>query len=343
MVLQNRYINKNDILSNVNDVTIYNTYLETPIVIGQRIPSPFRRDSNPSFGFFNGQSEVCWKDFSTGETGDCFEFVKRLYPNFTFFDTLSKIATDLDLPKDQGYFYKDMSEMKTKIFELSDEERKLLIAKANSNLQVKFRAWCKEDADFWMPRGVDYPTLQFYNVFPISHIFINENIIAADQLAYCFIENKDGQQTYKIYQPFNTKGLKWLSSHDSSVWQGWSQLPPKGLEVIITKSLKDVMALATTLKIPAISLQSENTKPKQSVIEELQSRFKVIYVLYDNDFDKDVNVGRMMGKKLVEDMGCGVQVELPEKYGAKDYSDLILKVGRVEAEMIMSNQILIPF
>ena len=345
MILNQRYITKEDILSRVNDITIYSTYLQEPVTIGPRIPSPFRKDQNPSFGFFKGTREVCWKDFSTGETGDCFEFVKRLFPNFTYFDTLSKIATDLNLPKDSHFFYKDMSHVKTKVIELSEEERQLLIdnAKVGNSLQVKFRDWNNKDADYWMKRGVVYRTLSFYNVRPVSHIFINDNIIAADEHAYCFTEYKDNQATYKIYQPFNTKGLKWLSSHDSSVWQGWSQLPPENDILVITKSLKDIMAMATTLRIPATALQSENTKPKESVINELHNRFGVIYVLYDNDFDKDVNVGRKMGANMCDMIGRAVQIEIPSHYKSKDYSDFILNHGVEKASRWLHNATEIPF
>lgn len=342
MLLQ-QIINKNDILSNTNDITIYNTYLDSELVIGARIPSPFRKDDNPSFGFFNGKSEVCWKDFSTGETGDCFEFVKRLFPNFSYFDTLSKIATDLNLPTNKEYFYKNMSHIKTQIKELSDAERSFLIAKANSNLQVKFRKWSEQDAVFWHQRGVNYQTLLYYNVQPISHIFINDNIIVADELAYAFMENKDNVVTYKVYQPFNIKGLKWLNSHDSSIWQGWTQLPESGVELIITKSLKDVMALATITRTPAIALQSENTKPKKAIVEELKSRFKSIYILYDNDFDKEINVGRIMGKEMVEHFdNYAVQIEIPEKFKSKDFSDLVMNIGPVEAEIALID-LKVPF
>lgn len=346
MILQQRYINKSDILEYANDVTIYNTYLEKPLEIGPRIPSPFRKDENPSFGFFKGTSEICWKDFSSGETGDCFEFVKRLYPNFTFFDTLSKIATDLDLPKNKDYFYKDMSHIKTKIRELSEDERNLLIKNATSTLQVRFREWTMEDANFWQDRGVNYNTLLFYNVKPISHIFINNTIIVADKLAYAFAEQKDGQPTYKIYQPFNERGLKWLNSHNSSVWQGWTQLPQEGDEVFITKSLKDVMAIATVLRIPAVAMQSENTKPKESVIKELCSRFKCVYVLYDNDYDKEINVGRLMGESLVNSIRDlelhAVQKEISSQYNSKDFSDLVLNKGRIFAKNF-GESLLVPF
>lgn len=346
MILLQRPITKEDIFKHTNDVTIYNTYLEEPLVIGQRINSPFRKDKNPSFGFFKGSVEICWKDFSTGERGDCFEFVRKLHPNFSFFDTLSKIATDLGLPKNQEFFYADMSHIKNTVRELSDEEREFLIAKANTNLQVKFRNWNQYDAEFWQKRGVSYTTLQFYKVKPISHIFVNENIIKADNLAYAFIEEKDNKITYKIYQPFNDKGLKWLSSHDNSIWQGWTQLPKTGDELIITKSLKDVMAIATILKTPAIALQSEHAKPKDKIIYDLGERFDQIYILYDNDYDKEINIGKLRGAYVASrfrEYKKGVtQIEIPEFHKSKDFSDLVLNYGADEARYHLSN-LLIPF
>lgn len=344
MILQQRIINKQDILSITNDITIYNTYLDEQLVIGAKMNSPFRKDNNPSFGFFQGTSEVCWKDLSTGESGDCFDFVKRLFPNFTYFDALSKIASDLNLPTNKEFFYRDMSHIKTQIKELSNDERAILIAKANTNLQVKFRDWVEEDANFWQSRGVNYQTLQFYRVHPISHIFINSNIITADKYAYAFIENKDNTITYKIYQPFNNKGLKWLNSHDNSIWQGWEQLPQRNDQLFITKSLKDVMALGNIMRIPAVSMQSENILPKPHIIEELEQRFDEIYILYDNDYDKEVNVGQLMGKRVKElfKNRFSYQVEIPTKYQAKDFSDLVLKYGYLKAKEILTENLL-PF
>lgn len=340
-VLENRVITKRDIYSRVNSLEIFKNYCEN-FKVGVDFNSPFRQDSTPSFAIIEGKTEYIFKDLGTGESGDCFDFVSQLY-NLSYFETLSKIATDFNFPKSHGYFFKDMSHIKTSVKEMTDEElQALLSVNKKSVLKVKVREWCKEDALYWKSQGVTYKTLQYYNVKPIEYIFVGDHITKADTHAYVFIEMKDDVETYKIYQPFNKKGLKWLSSHDSSVWQGWTQLPKKGTDLIITKSMKDVMSIVSVLKVPAVAMQSENTKPKYQVIEELKERFENIYVFYDNDFDKDVNLGRMLATNLMQQIGGCYNIEIPDEYQSKDFSDTILKHGVDKTLEIIRNQI-IPF
>lgn len=345
MIFENRIITKNDVLRAVNSLDVFKNYCPN-FEVGKDINSPFRKDVHPSFGIIKGRwDEYIFKDLATGESGDCVDLVQKIYM-LTYFEALSKIATDFELPKDKGYFYKDMGSVKTPVKEMSDEQREYLESlSSKSEIRIKARAYNNDDAEFWFTRGITFKVLQFYNVVPISHIFINDKIITADKLAYAFIEQKDSKETYKIYQPFN-KELKWLSSHDSSVWQGWTQLPEKGTDLIITKSLKDVMSIVSTLRIPAVAMQSENTKPKQAIIDNLSNRFQQIYVLYDNDFDKDINIGRMLGRQLTKTIGESnpytYQLEFPDEYRVKDYSDSIIALGVDETKRIINDQML-PF
>lgn len=345
-MFENRVIRKQDIFKYVESLDVFKNYCPN-FEIGKDINSPFRKDVNPSFGIIKGRwEEYIFKDIATGEHGDCIDFVQKLFV-LTYFEALSKIATDFNLPVDEGFFYKDMSNIKTTVKEMSDEEREFLESLTKkSELRIKTRPYNQADADYWFSKGITYKVLQYYNVVAISHIFTADKIIVADKLAYAFIEMKDGKETYKIYQPFN-KDLKWLSSHDASVWQGWTQLPEKGCDLIITKSLKDAMSIVSTLRIPAIAMQSENTKPKDEVLKELSRRFQFIYVLYDNDFNKDVNLGRMLGKELVKTISESghdyvYQLEIPDGIGIKDYSECVERLGPDEAKKIINNQMM-PF
>ena len=87
--------------------------------------------------------------------------------------------------------------------------------------------------------------------------------------------------------------------------------------------------------VTACALQSENVNPKESVINELKLRFKEIYVLYDNDFNSDVNRGRIAGEKLSQKFGLK-QIELPELYKCKDPSDLYEALRRERTKNIIS-------
>ena len=151
--------------------------------------------------------------------------------------------------------------------------------------------------------------------------------IKADKYAYTFVERKDGICSEKVYQPFNKNGMKWRSGHDSSVWDLWTKLPPRGKKCIITSSRKDALCIWANTGIPSVSLQGEAVGVKPQVMEELKSRFEEVYVLYDNDFKGEQNYGRIDGKKLSEQFGV-IQIEIPSIYMCKDTSDLYKKYGK---------------
>jgi hypothetical protein len=208
------------------------------------------------------------------------------------------------------------------------------------DLKKTSRKWALYDVAYWEQYGISVNTLEHFNVQPISYFHINDKIIKAEKYAYCFIEFKDDRETYKIYQPYSEK-YKWLNSHNNSVWQGWSKLPKIGDDLIITKSLKDVMAIYEVIGVPAVALQCENVLPKWHVFDELRERFQVIYGFYDNDFDKEENWGRIFGEKLCTTYGL-ISIEIEDSYKAKDFSDLIKSVGRDKAREIIMKQML-PF
>ena len=73
-------------------------------------------------------------------------------------------------------------------------------------------------------------------------------------------------------------------------------------------------------------------------IDELKKRFKNVFVLYDNDFNKEVNVGRIAGSKLAEQFGLK-QIELPDYLHIKDSSDLCKRDGRNKVKTTINNLI----
>jgi hypothetical protein len=333
-------ISKMALMTYLTEVEVFNKYLDNPegVVLGKAILSPLRKENNPSFGFFQGQSgEICFKDHLLGG-GDCIRFVQMKY-GLTYFEALSKIAIDFNLGDDYicKKFEKENFESNT-----NQPTKEQLLSKVTSlKLGKNKRRWQDHDKEFWQSFGITLNTLERFRVEPISYIYINDKIFKADKYAYCFIENKDGKETYKIYQPFN-KYYKWINNNDDSTWQGWEQLPSKDEVLIFTKSLKDVMALWDVAKIPAVSLQSENVIPKRHVFEILNERFKDCYSLYDNDFDKEINYGKKFGEKISREFGL-IEIYIPDEYKSKDFSDLVKNVGSNEAKRILFEEMFIPF
>lgn len=335
---QKELISKGAILKYYTDLEIYQKYIDEEIKIGSSMLSPLRKESRPSFGFFIGRSnEICFKDYLLG-AGDCIRFVQMKF-NLTYFEALSQIAHDFNLADD--YICKSLKKT-TNLNNTSVPSRDELLSKVIPlKITKTSRPFQLHDALFWEGFGISRKTLQHFNVQAISHFHINDRTYVADKHAYCFIEVKDNIETYKIYQPFNDT-YKWINGHNDSVWQGWTMLPEKGTDLIITKSLKDVMSIYENTGLPAISLQSENVLPKRHVFEQLNKRFETCYLLYDNDFDKDVNWGQQFAEKLAVQLGL-INIFIDDKYKSKDFSDLIKNTSREQAREILTNQMMIPF
>lgn len=339
--LNKQFVTKEGLLRFLHETDIFSHYIGEEIVVGRNIKSPFYNEKNPSFGFFLGEgNEICFNDFKLNIKGDCVKFVQMKY-ELTYFEALSKIALDFNIDynfivKTKGIKKSDIPGVKT----LSQSESTTKIFYRLSLGKIK-KEWTIKELQFWKDFGISLKTLQKYKVEPISHTIVNEHPIKCQDIAFAFLEHKDNQETYKIYQPFGER-YKWLNSHDESIWQGWSQLPEKGTNLVITKSLKDVMSINEVTGWDAVALQSENVLPKKQVIEELKNRFENIIILYDNDYDKEENWGQIFSRRL-SDFTNFTETMISEEYKSKDFSDLVKNHGIEKAKLVFENEIIIPF
>ena len=337
--LNAKLVTKEGLLKYIEDHHVYRFYIGDDLDFNKVIQSPFGDDENASFGFFvSSDNEICFNDFRLGG-GDFVKFVQKLF-GLNYFEALSKIAIDMDIS--HNFHVKRLTKT-SKDYDISKYSKEDILLQKSNNfiLQKRARNWKLYDYVFWKTYGIDKETLDKYNVQAIDYIFINGSPIKCEKYAYCFIEYKDKVETYKIYQPYS-KNYKWLNGHNETIWSGWSQLPSKGAEVIITKSLKDLMSITNILDIPSTSLQSESTYPKDKVIKELKERFDVVYLWYDNDYDKDTNWGRMHAEKLCNQYQL-YQLEIEDNHKCKDFSDLIKKYGEKKAKNIWNKEIIIPY
>lgn len=319
-------VSLSEIRQQYSDADIAQKYL------GVKVPclvcSPFRDDKRPSLSLYYSKSgNLCYKDFATSEGGSLYDFLSRLW-NTSMSETISKIASDIGI--------KDT---------LVRRRTKSLRKTTKSVLQVKIREWRDYDIEFWAQFGINKDWLKFGDVYPITQMFFTKDgitkIIPADKYAYAYIERKDGIVSIKIYQPFSDT-MKWISKHDSSVWDLWTKLPENGDRLIITSSRKDALCLWANTGIPSLSLQGEGYVPKEHVVNQLKQRFKNIYVLYDNDFKAvekgEENHGRVFGKHLSDMFGL-IQIEIPEFYRSKDPSDLFRDWGKEVFRTVMQSLI----
>jgi hypothetical protein len=273
-------VDRDAILEKVSDFNIFKFYYPELDLI-RNTKSPFHKDNNESLRIFwsSKYNMFMFKDFGgSGLRGDVFVFVSKL-TGLNYYETLVKIIIDFNL---DDYFNVD-SDIKplSKPTIYSPEQIKSFV-KDSVELQIKLRELRMADIAYWNQFGVRATTLKKYGVFPISHIFINENIIKADIHAYVYTELKDSILRYKIYQPLSKK-MKWLNNMVEGTLSGWSQMADSGEMLIIASSLKDAMCLHDLGYENVIAPQTENYIHKPHIIDILKSRFKLIYIFYDYD------------------------------------------------------------
>ena len=295
-----------------------------------KINAPYRMDNNPSVGvFFTSDHKLRYKDFGTNESGTVFHLIQKTF-GLDVNQTIAKILSDFKTPVNSNHIKQTYN------------KRSSNYKGVTKNIQVKVRDWKDYDLEFWEKYGVSLPWLKFGEVYPISRIFYEKEdgsvtSYPAEKYAYCYVERKDGKVTLKIYQPL-CKDRKWISKHNNSIWDLWTQLPQYGDILIITSSRKDALCVWENTGIPSVSLQGEGYIPKTHVVNQLKARFKEVYVLYDNDFASKENYGRNDGKKLC-DLFDLKQIEIPESYHSKDPSDLCKNYNRLTVKQVITKLI----
>jgi len=307
-IVFNKTLNKEAILQHIQQEEIYSFYIGDDFIKESVINSPLRNDKIPSFAIYYHKTfrdKLMFYDFATKETGDCFILVSKMF-GLTMKQTFLKIAYDFKLS--------DFKQDATAITSYNTTLK--IIQREKINLQIKSREWYDRDMFFWQQFKIKKKTLDFFNVVPLSYIFYNDYAVKAENLAYAYKEFKDGNVSYKIYQPESEK-FKWINNADFSVHQGYTQLPVTGELLIITKSLKDVMSMHDNCSISSVGLQSESVSVKSSVLEEYKRRFKKVICLFDND-----EPGVRFSKMFANDTGLDYFL-LPKIKNVKDFSDLI--------------------
>ncbi len=293
---------KDKIQNDLDSYAVLNHYLQPyhtkgRLKSGQHISNPFlsQPQKTPSFNLYDkGNGNWRYKDFATGDDGDCFELVQQLF-RCDFKEAVLKIATDFNL---------DVSEV------------------AEPNFTIQLAKWDTSNLAFWQQYGISETTLERYQVVPVLHYkrpLKNGNELHVQSTATePLFAYRIHTNCYKIYSPFAEKyRFSWLGQKPSNYVFGWKQLPDKGKIVFITGGEKDVLALAAH-KQQAISLNSETAFPSDDLMKKLKERFENVVVLYDLD-----TTGLQHSKKITEHFEVQ-RMLLPNKLkeqGGKDIAD----------------------
>ena len=295
------------ILSRVSEYDIYAQYIGK-FKVGGIYNSPFRKDSNPSFGVFLSRKtgKLLFKDHGSGECGDVIKFVQILKGIYNYNDILVQIVKDLKVTNN--------TVLKASTVPIHNE----------TVIGIVRQPFTELDIEYWSKYGISVPTLEKFNVNSIQYYLCNgivKGIYKDENPMYAYkVFDK-----FKIYRPYADKYAKWRNNLTDIDIQGWEQLPKNGNLLIITKSLKDVMALYEMGYI-AISPSSESTFIPEKALNDLKKRFKRILLCFDRDVPGVTNMRKVSLK-------TGLNGFLVHKsFGAKDISDAIDKWGQTKVK-----------
>ena len=275
---QPELLSKEKILDKVTEYQIFAYYIDD-FKVGKKICSPMRDDKNPSWKVTNSRNNrLYYTDYSSGEYGDCFSFVKGLF-SLNFYQCLERIAYDMSISDVKPKYVSDVRNIGNTVDNVE------IAYSFKTDIGVNKSDMLESDIDYWNKYGLGNKILSKYNVIKCSKVFLNGTVFWSASEAnpiYAYVFFKDDIYTFKIYRPKAEKGEKWLSNTNKTILQGWDQLPKTGKNLIITKSLKDVMVLRS-LGFPSIAMQNEVSSIKDTVVDELYSRFEKIFLLQDFD------------------------------------------------------------
>ena len=270
-VRNNSPLDKGEILERVSPLSIFEKYFGSEIVLERKYQSPFRKDRDPSFVFYEGRQKLKYYDFSTGKSGDCFDFIATLY-QIPFKEVLKMINQDFHLGLGDGE-----AVTATKLVATNTKKKKEKL------FQVKVQKFTESDLAYWLQFGITEEILKKYKIFSLREVWLNKELYATysneDPIFGLYFPNTEH---IKIYRPVTKlKKNKWIGNSSREDIHGENQLEYKSDTIILTSSLKDAMVLGL-IGYEAIALNSEGARPNEKVLSIL-SRYTHKYILYDND------------------------------------------------------------
>ena len=310
-------ITKDFILSSTNQESIMHYYTGLDVSSKKLALSPLRNDHKVTCSFYKSKNGTLYlHDFATNEHLDCWNVVMRIN-NCSYFDALKIIAQDFGLIESSETVIKSSKPILIESIKESE----------TCKIQVQIKEYSGEEINWWKQFGIDKKLLKKYHVFSLQHVFLNGELKFSSSsntfiFGYYFGKDKNSNELWKIYFPFNKEhGIRFVNNLSNKKLQGYKQLPETGDLLIITKSMKDCIALKA-FGLNAIAPSSESTFCSEKQIEEFKSRFKHILIIYDQDKAGKYNMAKI--RKQFPDLNYFV---IPKEYKSKDFSDLVMNYG----------------
>lgn len=325
-------LTKENILSKVTSYMIFKKYCDRFEALGVKFPSEFRKDATPSCHIVMWKGDLLYKDF--GERGGvrALDYVARKFDT-DLYGALRIINRDFGLGL--GTSREDTGDSPI-IQENTMSDLAAYEKKNPTIIEIKPRRWTKADAEYWSRYGIPSRLLKYHNIKSIDYYRVSKNDysytvgVTPYRLAYSIDYYwNEGVFRRKLYFPQSKGRGRFISNVDETIVQGWTLLPKQGNILFITKSYKDIL-IFNLLGYWAIAPNNEMSYIPDIVMNKLKSRFKNIYVWFDND-EGGIEGGEQFASKFDLKATCNPLGEpkdpsdYVEKYSLKDFDLLVTK------------------
>lgn len=309
-------LNKESILSKVDDYNIIRHYLGQDFDYKRKFSSPLRQkgsDNTPNLCFFPGDNgQVLFKDFANGVGGDCFKFVQLMY-GINYNQALHKIDQDFGL-----------GIVSTPKFKIQLTKKPDSIHKQAKIIQIEERPFTNTELGFWNDYHITLQELEDNNVLAFDRCWINKQLLPRRRTELRFAYLYDDY--LKLYSPFSE--LKWISNCPNDFISGFDNIKwnvykgDQDNKLIIAKAKKDEIVWKKFMK-DVCSTQNESSAAITDEDGSYILRYykpENVYVAYDND-----EPGIKASQLLCDKWGFN-SIVVPQVYrreGIKDWSDLV--------------------
>jgi len=272
----NIQITKEEILSKISEFDIFRYYCHNFQTLDISFISELRDEKNASCRVTDKYGKLIYKDFGTGESYECINYVMRKY-GANYYEALNIIANDFKIRQIK-------TTISPRIILSNDTIKPIPIIKEKSRIEIISQPWNIIDSEYWGEYLIDFNTLDFYNTVSAHKTFLHKEGIrhsftyTKSKPRYAYIFNNG----IKAYCPLGNKLEKWMFTSTGEVIEGLEQLDEAGDILILTKGMKDVMCYHL-LDINAIALPSETSRLKKELVDYLLTRFQRIIINLDND------------------------------------------------------------
>lgn len=276
------------ILEAVDEYTLYCYYTERDsLAVGGSYPCPFRKEGTPSWSFFRTDKtpkvEYYWKDHTTGDSGNIFKLIQKIWGLRSSQEVFAKINDDFGL----GYELPDIQGRKKISIYGTPKEAPIKITIAEIPLT-------EAGVNFWKQFDIGIELLNEYNVSQIKWYWSIAGQDAPSGVDDPTFAYRIGEY-YQIYSPYALKYFKFRNNLPENYFFGYLQLPLTGDTLVIDKSCKDVI-FCRRIGLNAVAGKSETTLIPEKKMLELKGRFKEIYLMLDSDDAGKAQTEKYMAK-----------------------------------------------